>query len=89
MDWRRCTHTDTNYKQNVLIGNIKEAGLEIKAAKTTCMFMSRHQTTGQNHYVSVANKSFENAAKLECLRTALTEQNRITRKLRGGAKFGE
>jgi hypothetical protein len=36
--------------------------------------MSRHQTTGQNRYIEVADKSFENVAKLECLGT-LTHQN--------------
>jgi hypothetical protein len=30
------------------------------------MFMSRHQTTGQNHYIKGANKSFENVAKFRC-----------------------
>jgi hypothetical protein len=26
------------------------------------MYMSRHQTTGQNHYLKVANRTFENVA---------------------------
>jgi hypothetical protein len=39
------------------------------------MFVSRHQTTGQNHYIKAANKSFENVAKLKYLGTILTNQN--------------
>jgi hypothetical protein len=39
--------------------------------------MSRHQTTGQNHFIRVANKSFENVEKLKYLGTTLTNQNCI------------
>jgi hypothetical protein len=31
--------------------------------KTKYIFMSCHQTTGRNHYMKAANKSFENMAK--------------------------
>jgi hypothetical protein len=41
----------------------EEVGLEANAEKTKYMFMSRHQTAGQNHYIKVANKSFENMTK--------------------------
>jgi hypothetical protein len=30
------------------------------------MVISHHQTTGQNHCIKVANKSFENVAKFKC-----------------------
>jgi hypothetical protein len=43
----------------------KEVVLEVNADKTKYMFMSRHQTAGQNHYTEVANKSFENVAKFK------------------------
>jgi hypothetical protein len=29
------------------------------------MFVSHHQTTGQNHYIKVAYKSFENVTKFK------------------------
>jgi hypothetical protein len=40
-----------------------EVNLEANAEKTKYMSMSRHQNTGQNRYIKVANKSFENMAK--------------------------
>jgi hypothetical protein len=42
---------------------LTEVGLEVDVDKSKYMIMSRHQTTGQNHYMRVVNKSFENVAK--------------------------
>jgi hypothetical protein len=44
--------------------------------------MSRRQTTGQNHYINVGNKSFENVAKSKYLETMLTNQNCIHEEIR-------
>jgi hypothetical protein len=41
------------------------------------MFMSHHQTTGQIHYITVANKSFENVAKFIYFGMTLTNRNSI------------
>jgi hypothetical protein len=60
---------------DVLQDTSKEIFLDVNAKKTKCMFMTRHQTTHQNHYVMVANKFFENAAKLKYLGMTLTNQN--------------
>jgi hypothetical protein len=38
----------------------KEIGLEVNSEKSKYMFMPRHQRAGQNNYIRVANKSFEN-----------------------------
>jgi 23S rRNA maturation-related 3'-5' exoribonuclease YhaM len=54
---------NTNIKKNsvALLDTGKELGLEGNR-ETKYMFMSCHQTIGQNHYIKVANKSFENEA---------------------------
>jgi hypothetical protein len=47
-----------NKNTEVLIDTSKEDGLEVNAEETNHIFVSRHQTTGQNHYIRVANKYF-------------------------------
>jgi hypothetical protein len=52
----------TIIKENtgVLLDASKEAGLEEgNAEKIEYMFMSHHQTTGQNHYMQVADSLFK------------------------------
>jgi hypothetical protein len=39
--------------------------------------MSRHQNTGRNHCIKVANKSFENVAKFQHLGKTVAIQNFI------------
>jgi hypothetical protein len=46
------------------------------------MFMSRHQNTGQNHSLLIANKSFENVAKFGYLGITVTNKIEFTKKLR-------
>jgi hypothetical protein len=36
--------------------------------------MSRHQNSGQNQNIRIANESFENVAKVKYLRSTLTNQ---------------
>jgi hypothetical protein len=42
-----------------------EVGLEVTAQRTKYMLLSRHEPTGQNHYIKVANKSHKNVEKLK------------------------
>lgn len=45
-----------------LLDASRELGLEVSTEKIKYMFMSYHQITGQNHYIKVFNKPFENEA---------------------------
>jgi hypothetical protein len=45
-----------------LIDANKEVGLEMNVEKTKYMLLSRHQNTGQNRGIKVANRSFENVS---------------------------
>jgi hypothetical protein len=46
-----------NENTEALVDASKEIGLEVNGEKTKYMFMSRHQTTGQNHNIKVVNAS--------------------------------
>jgi hypothetical protein len=46
------------------------------------MVVSRHQNVGQNHNLMIANKSFENVAKLKYLEASPTDQNCIHEEMR-------
>jgi hypothetical protein len=46
-----------------LIDANKEVGLEVNAEKSKYMLPSRLQTTGQNHDMKIANRSFGNVAQ--------------------------
>jgi archaellum component FlaC len=52
-------------------------GLEINAEKTKYMIMSRHQNSGQNQNIRIANELFGNVAKFIYVGTTLTNQNDI------------
>jgi hypothetical protein len=46
------------------------------------MLLSRHQNAGQNHYVNIANRYFENVAEFKYLGTTITNQNLIQKKIK-------
>jgi hypothetical protein len=50
--------------------------------------LSDHQTTGQNHYIKKANKSFKNVVKVKYLEMALTNQNCIHQEIKISLNLG-
>jgi hypothetical protein len=65
----------------------RDVGLEMHA-KTKCMIMSRHQNSGQNQNISIANESFENVAEFKFLGTTLTNQNDIRDEIKSRLNSG-
>jgi hypothetical protein len=50
--------------------------------------VSRHQNTGKNHNLLIANKSLENIAKLGYLETTVTNEIRIHEDIKGTMNSG-
>jgi hypothetical protein len=65
-----------------LIGASKEVGLDVNAEKTKHMLMSRHQNSWQNNNIKIANRHFENLAKLKYSGTIATKSNLIHEKIK-------
>jgi hypothetical protein len=69
-------------------GSSEVVGLEVNAGRIEYMLMSRHQNSGQNRDIKIANGSLENVAQLKYLGTTVTYQNliqeEITRRLNSG-----
>jgi hypothetical protein len=66
----------------------RDIGLEINAEKTKYMIMSRHQNSGQNQNIRIANESFENVAKFKYLGMTLTDQNDIRDEIKSRLNSG-
>jgi hypothetical protein len=61
---------DTIKKETeTLIDTSKEVGRKVNAEKTEYTLPSSHQIPGQNRDMKIANRSFENIAQFEYLRT--------------------
>jgi hypothetical protein len=60
----------------------KEVGLEVNAEKSKYVLLSRHQNAGQNHYIKIGNRCFENVAQFSYLGTTITNQNLIQEEIK-------
>jgi hypothetical protein len=71
-----------NNKKQILTDATKEVGPKANAEKTKYVLLSRHQTAGQNHKIRMANRSFENMAKLKSFGTTEGNQNLIQEEIK-------
>jgi len=67
---------------DALVVASKETGLEANVDKTKYMVRSRDQNAGRSHNIKTDNSSFERVEEFKYLRTNLTHQNSIQKKLR-------
>jgi hypothetical protein len=66
----------------------KEVGLEINIEKTKYMYLSRHQNTGQNSDIEIANRSFENILHFKYWGSTVKNQNLIQEEIKKGLSSG-
>jgi hypothetical protein len=52
------------------------------------MLLSRHQNAGQNHDIKIPNRSFQNVAQFQYLRTKVTNQNLIQKEIKRRLNLG-
>jgi hypothetical protein len=71
-----------------LLDASKEVGLEVNPEKTKYVLMSRSQKIGQKHSIKIANRSFEDVAKLKYLGTTLTDQNYMHEEIKSRLNSG-
>jgi hypothetical protein len=66
----------------------RDIGLEINVEKTKYIIMSRHQNSGYNQNIRIANELFENVAKFKYLVKTLTNQNDISDEIKSRLNSG-
>jgi hypothetical protein len=74
-------HTIQKNTDSLLVSR-KRTELEVYAAKTNYVFMSRNQNTGRSQNMKIDNSSFERMEHFKYLETTLTIKILFRRKLR-------
>jgi hypothetical protein len=77
----------TQKNTEALLDASKEVGLPVNLEKTNYMLMSRKKA-GRKHGIKIANRSFEDLAKLKYLGTTLTDQNCMQEGIRSRLNSG-
>jgi hypothetical protein len=67
------------YAHVTLLDASKEIGLEINVEKTKYMLLCRHQNSGRNRHIKIANRSSENVSHLG---TTVTNQYLIQEEIK-------
>jgi hypothetical protein len=65
-----------------MLGTSREVGLRVSTDTTKHVAMSRHQSTGKNHNLLIANKSFQNLSKIKYLERTVINQNCIHQEIK-------
>jgi hypothetical protein len=68
----------TKKNTKALLDAGKEVGLEVTQRSRLCMFMSFHQSAGQNKCIQAPSKNSENMAKFKYLGATATNQITFT-----------
>jgi hypothetical protein len=71
-----------------LVVATKEIGLEVNAAKTTYMIMSRDQNAGRSYSMKNDNSSIEGVEEFRYLGTTFTNKNSIREEIKSRLKLG-
>jgi len=74
--------SDANFVTVILRAATKETGLDVNAHKTKYMTVSRDQNTGRIHSMKMDNIPIERVEEFKYLRTTLTNQILLRKKLR-------
>jgi hypothetical protein len=69
-------------KHTPLIDASKEIGLEVNIEETKYMLLSRYQNAGQNFYLKIGSRYFENVMHFGYLGTTIETQNLIQEEIK-------
>jgi hypothetical protein len=81
----KSIHTVKKNTEALVVAS-KGTGLEVNAANTMYMVMSRDQNAGQSQNIKIDNSSFKKVEQFKYLGTTLTNQNSIQEEIKSKLK---